>query len=332
MNPQAYELLLKGRFHRAKGGTEDRKKAGEYFDQAIAVDPAYALAYADLSDIYRSLVGSGLLGPKEYLPKARAAAQKALELDEGLAEAHYALANLMTYAWEWADAEREYKRAIELNPNLALAHRWYAAYLRLMGRHEQAIAEISRARELDPLSPGVNATVGYVLSSARQYDQAITALKRTIELDPKYPYAHLFFGHTYAAQGRYAEAVTAYQEAIALGLDTPVTQIYLGAASARAGDRRRALAVLQQLQSGKAYVSAAELAILLTALGEREQAFASLEQRIAHTIFSCSTWAWSRDSIRYARTHAFGPGATRRSGAMTGWCATRALRPRVRVL
>ena len=91
----------------------------------------------------------------------------------------------MTYAWEWADAEREYKRAIELNPNLALAHRWYAAYLRLMGRHEQAIAEISRARELDPLSPGVNATVGYVLSSARRYDQAITALKRTIDLDPQ---------------------------------------------------------------------------------------------------------------------------------------------------
>ena len=183
----------------------------------------------------------------------------------------------MTYAWEWADAEREYKRAIELNPNLALAHRWYAAYLRLMGRHDQAIAEISRARDLDPLSPGVNATVGYVLSSARQYDQATTALKKTIDLDPKYPYAHLFLGHTYAAQGKYAEAVAAYTWTIALGLDTPGTQIYLGAASAHAGDRTRAMAILQQLQSSKAYVSAADLAILLTALGERERAFASLE-------------------------------------------------------
>ena len=172
--------------------TEDRQKAGDYFVQAIAADPGYALAYADLSDIYRSLVSSGLLDPKEYLPKARAAAQKALELDEGLADGHYALANLMTYAWEWADAEREYKRAIELNPNLALAHRWYATYLRLMGRHEQAITEITRARELDPLSPGVNATVGYVLSSARRYDQAIWRLNKTIELDPKYPYAHSF--------------------------------------------------------------------------------------------------------------------------------------------
>ena len=277
-NPDAYELLLKGHFHRAKGGTEDRQKAGDYFARAIAADPSYALAHADLSDIYRSLVSSGLLDRTEYLPKARAAAQKALELDDGLADGHYALANLMTYAWEWADAEREYKRAIELNPNLALAHRWYAAYLRLMGRHEQAIAEISRARELDPLSPGVNATVGYVLSSARRYDQAIAALKRTIDLDPKYPYAHLFFGHTYAAQGKYAEAVAAYTKTIALGLDTPATQIHLGAASAHAGDRTRALAILQQLQSSKAHVSAAELAILLTALGERERAFASLEQ------------------------------------------------------
>ena len=149
-NPEAYELLLKGHFHRAKGGTEDRQKAGDYFAQAIAADPSYALAYADLSDIYRSLVSSGLLDPKEYLPKARAAAQKALELDDGLADGHYALANLMTYAWEWADAEREYKRAIELNPNLALAHRWYATYLSLMGRHEQAIAEITRAQGARP--------------------------------------------------------------------------------------------------------------------------------------------------------------------------------------
>jgi TolB-like protein/Tfp pilus assembly protein PilF len=276
-NPAAYELLLKGHFHRAKGGTEDRQKAGEYFARAIAADPGYALAHADLSDIYRSLATSGLLDPKEYLPKARAAARKALELDENLADGHYALANLVTYDWQWAEAEREYKRAIELNPNLALAHRWYATYLRLVGRHDQAITEITRARELDPLSPGVNATVGYVLSSARRYDQAIEALKKTIELDRNYPYAHLFLGHTYAAQGKDAEAVAAYTQAIALGLDTPTTQVYLGAAYAHAGERTRALTVLQRLQSSKEHVSGGELAILLTAVGERERAFASLE-------------------------------------------------------
>jgi serine/threonine-protein kinase len=276
-NPVAYELLLKGHFHRAKGRTENRQKAGEYFVRAIAADPGYSLAYADLSDIYRSLANSGLVDPKEYLPKAREAAQRALKLDEGLADGHYAMANLMTYSWEWADAEREYKRAIELNPNLALAHRWYATYLRLMGRHEQAISEITRARDLDPLSPGVNATVGYVLTSARRYDQAILALNKAIELDRAYPYTYLFFGHTYAAQGKYGEAVAAYTKAVEFGLDTSPTQVYLGAAAAHAGDRPRALAVLGRLRSGKERSSPAELAILLTALGERERAFASLE-------------------------------------------------------
>ena len=277
VKPEAYELLLKGRFHTAKGTIEDRKKAGEYFTQAIAADPAYALAYAELSDVYRSLVNSGTLDPKEYLPKGQSAAQKSLELDEGLAEGHYSLANLKTYAWQWADAESEYKRAIELNPNLALAHRWYASYLRLVGKNEQAVAEIKRARELDPLSPGVNATVGYLLFGARQYDQAIEVLKNTFELDPTYPYPHLFLGHTYAAKGMYPEAIAAYQEAIKLGLDTPSTQIHLGVAYARAGNREQTQAILKRLQTSKDHVSPGELAMLYTAMGEREQAFASLE-------------------------------------------------------
>src|SRR6185436_5015811 len=130
VNPEAYELLLKGYFFRSRGSADDRKRAGEYFQQAVTRDPGYALAHAELSDIYRSLVGSSILDPKEYLPKAEQAAQKAIELDDSLADAHNALANLKTYLWEWDDAEREYKRAIELNPNLALAHRWYASFLR----------------------------------------------------------------------------------------------------------------------------------------------------------------------------------------------------------
>jgi serine/threonine protein kinase/tetratricopeptide (TPR) repeat protein/ActR/RegA family two-component response regulator len=277
-SPEAYELLLKGRFHRAKGSADDRQKAGDYFARAIAVDPDYALAHADLSDIYRSLVSSSLVDPAEYLPKARAAARRALELDENLAEAHYALANLMTYAWEWNDAEREYQRAIALNPNLALAHRWYASYLGLVSRHDEAIAEIMRARELDPLSPGVNATVGLVLTWARRYEHSIVALEKTIELDPNYPYSYVFLGSAYAAQRRYADAVAAYQKAITLGLDTATTQVALGAAYAQAGDDTRARAVLARLQSRTDYVSSGELAILLAALGEREEAFTSLEK------------------------------------------------------
>ena len=278
VNPEAYELLLKGYFFRSRGSADDRKRAGEYFQQAVARDPGYALAHAELSDIYRSLVGSSILDPKEYLPKAEQAAQKAIELDDSLADAHNALANLKTYLWEWDDAEREYKRAIELNPNLALAHRWYASFLRLMGRHEGAIAEIKRARELDPLSPGVNATVGYLFFNARQYDQAIEALKETLELDQNYPYTHLFLGFTYAAKGMYEEAIAEYQKAIKLGLDTPATQIFLSAAYAKSGDRPRAQAILQQLQRGKEPVSPGNLAILYAALGEREQAFVSLEK------------------------------------------------------
>ena len=178
VSPQAYELLLKGRFHRSRGSTEDRRQAGDFFSQAIAVDPAYAPAYADLADIYRSLVGSSIYDPKEYLPKADAAVRKAIELDPGNADAQFTLANLETNAWEWAAAERDFKRAIELNPNLALAHRWYASFLSMVGRHEQALTEIQRARELDPLSPGVNATVGYLHYLARRYDDAIEVLRR----------------------------------------------------------------------------------------------------------------------------------------------------------
>lgn len=278
VNPAAYELLLKGRFYRSRGGTLDRKQAAEYFTQAIAIDPDYALAYAELSNSYRSLVGSSTFDPKEYLPKAEAAAQKAIELDESLADAHYAQANLKTYTWQWAEAEAEYKRAIELNPNLALAHRWYASYLRLMGRHEQAIAEIKRARELDPLSLGVSATVGYIFFSARQYDQAMEELKKTREMDKDYPYSYLFLGFTYAARGMYAEAIAAYEEAIKLGLDSPSTQIHLGAAYARAGDRERAQAILTRLQTSEEYVSPGQLATLYVAQGETEQAFAALEK------------------------------------------------------
>lgn len=276
--PEAYELLLKGRFHSARGTLEDRRLAGDYFNQAIAADPAYALAYAELSDIYRSLVNSGTLDPNEYLPKAQWAAQKSLELDDGLAVGHYSLANLKTYAWQWADAESEYRRAIELDPNLALAHRWYASYLRLVGRNEQAVAEIKRARDLDPLSPGVNATVGYLLFGARQYDQAIDVLKKTIESNPTYPYAHLFLGFTYAAKGMHAEAIASYQEAIKLGLDTPSTQVHLAVTYAQAGNLGQAQTILKRLETSKDHVSPGELAMLYTALGEREKAFALLEK------------------------------------------------------
>jgi len=281
VNPQAYELMLKGLFYRHKGGTENSETAVAYYKRAISVDPAYALAYADLSTTYRDLAAGSALDPKEFLPKAKEAAHKSLELDENLADAHYAMALTMRDAWDWGNAEREYRRAIELNLNLAEAHLRYAFYLSLVGRHPQAIAEIERARELDPLAPAVNANVGYVLYLARRYDQAIQSLQKTLELDRSFPPTYNVLGFTYAAKAMQAKAIAAYREAINLGNKSPSLQIRLGASYAWAGERERAQSILQQLRTDERYVSPAELAILYAALTEREQAFASLEKAYA---------------------------------------------------
>ncbi|MDX6709468.1 MAG: eukaryotic-like serine/threonine-protein kinase [Blastocatellia bacterium] len=277
-NPQAYELLLKGRFYNNKGATENWKTAVEYYRQAVDADPNYALAYAELADSYWRLIVTSNLDPKEWTPKAEALAQKSLELDEGLAEAHLAQANFKNNAWDWASAGREYHRAIELNPNLARARGQYASYLVLMERYDEAIAEANRARELDPLSLRINVNVGFALFFARRYDEATDSLAKSLELDHKYALAHVILGHTNTAKGMYPEAIREYREAIMLGDDSPSTQIYLGAAYARAGERENAQAVLRRLETSKEYVAPGELAILYTALGERDQAFAAFER------------------------------------------------------
>ncbi|MET0645313.1 MAG: protein kinase [Pyrinomonadaceae bacterium] len=281
VRPQAYELLLKGRFYSNSGGTENWKRAVEYFNQAIADDPAYALAHAELSRCYVNLVGSSALDPVEGMPRAEAEALRALALDENLPDAHLALANIKMSTWEWAAAEREYRRAIDLSPNYARAHSAYSSYLSLMGRREPAIAEIRRARELDPLSVIASAYVGFTLLFARQYDEAIEALKETLELERDFPIAHYVMGQAYVGKGMYPEAIAAYQEANRLGENSPSLQIYLGHAYAKAGERKKAQAILKRLEQGREYVSPGELAILYAALGEREQAFASLERAYA---------------------------------------------------
>jgi serine/threonine protein kinase/Tfp pilus assembly protein PilF len=280
-NPQAYELLLRGRFYNNKGETENWKKAVEYYQQAVDTDPNYALAYAELADSYWRLIVTSTLDPKEWTTKAEALAQKSQELDESLAEAHLALANFKGNAWDWGSAGREYRRAIDLNPNLARAHGQYAVHLVLMQRPDDAFAEANRARELDPLSIRVNVNVGYMLFFARRYDEATDSLKKSLELDQKYALAHVLLGHTYCAKGKYPEAIGEYQEAIMAGDDTPSTQIYLGAAYAKAGDRENAQAILRRLETSKEYVAPGELAVFYTALGEREEAFAAFERAYA---------------------------------------------------
>jgi TolB-like protein/Tfp pilus assembly protein PilF len=277
-NPHAHELFLKGRFLWRKGGVENWKKAIEHYQEATVLDPNYALAHSYLAGSYKALMGNSILDPGEFKRAAEVAVQRALELDEGLPDAHYTLANLKTDAWNWSEAEREFERAIELNPNLAAAHNAYSSYLSLVGRHEEAITAIQRARELDPLSVIIRANVGYRLYFARRYDEAIEILQETLRVDGNFALGHILLGYAYAAKRMYPEAISSYQEAIKTGGDTPGTQIYLGAAYAHAGESQKAHAILKRIQKDGNYVSPGELAVLHCALGQREQAISLLNQ------------------------------------------------------
>jgi len=205
-NPEAYQLYLKGRFYWNKRTADENKKAVEYFEQAIALDPTYALAYAALADSYILLLPS--ITREERFSKARAAAMKALEIDETLGEAHTALAEVEVDAWNWASAERGFKRAIELNPNYPTARHWNAELLSRLGRHDEAIREIKRALELDPLSIPINMMVGHVLMMARRYDEAIEQFKKTLEMDRNFSLATGWLSRTYIYKGMYEQAIT----------------------------------------------------------------------------------------------------------------------------
>src|SRR6185503_4094747 len=281
VNPQAYELLLKGRFEQGKGSVEGNRKAIEYFNQAIAVDEKYAVAYADLAQSYLFLVGTGVLDPKEGTPKAEAAVKRALELEEDLPEAHQSLGVIKFNAWDWAGAEQEVKHALELNPNLAEAHSVYSHLLSCMGRHEQAIAEQRKARDLDPLALIQTASLGYALYLARHYDQAVEQLKNTLEIDKDYSFSFAILAYTYDAMGHYNEAISQYEAHIRLAGDNTSDQCYLGYSLAKTGRRNEAEAILKKLETSKEYVSPAELAVLYLGLAEKEKALSSLERAFA---------------------------------------------------
>jgi len=276
--PEAYELLLKGRFSQSKGRTQDRKKAIEFFQQAIAVDPAYALAYAELSKSYIGLVNNNIVDQREFVPRAEAAAEKALELEDNLAEAHLALAGVKMAQWEWTVAEREFKRAIELNPNLVGAHIAYGYFLRIQGRDEENAVERKRARELDPLAPGVKGTVIFELSAAGKNDEAIEAAKKMVELDQNNPALRMILADIYSKTRRFPEAIAAIQEGIKLGDTSPDGQIYLALAYANNGEHDKARGILKRLETDKEYLSPLGLASIYAALGEKDQAFVLLEK------------------------------------------------------
>jgi TolB-like protein/Flp pilus assembly protein TadD len=299
VNPQAYDLYLKGRDLWRKGGDENLKKAIEYYQQAITVDPGYAVVYAALSNGYINLITSDVLPQKEFFPKGEAAALKAVELDDNLAEAHLALANVKINAWEWAAAEREIKRALELNPNLVAAHSLYGQYHRNHGRRVEAVTELERARELDPLTISASEARVTQLAIFRKNEEALELQKKIVELNKSSSRAHERLGMLYVRVAQYREAIAAYQEAIRLGMDNAGIQMALAAAYAHLGERDKAREILAQYESGKD-ISPVTLATVYVALGERDKAFAALEKAyLAHD----QTLIWLRGSWEFDVLH-----------------------------
>ncbi|HEX8175792.1 MAG TPA: protein kinase [Pyrinomonadaceae bacterium] len=275
-NPQSYHSLLKGRFYWNKGGAENWKRAVEQYEQAVAADPAYAHAYAELSGTYRLLAIAESSGAKEHWLKAEQMGQKALELDPSNSEAHASLGRLKFDGWNWSGATEDLKRAVELNPNHSRARSWYARCLSILGRHEEAIAEARLARELDPLSALANAALGEVLRAARRYNEAIDLIRQT--MDNGGTLTHLHLGYNYMGLGNYEEAATEFQEATKLGLNTPSIQIYLAIAYAKQGERERAEAIIEQVQKSAGQSPPLEMAALYDAMGMRDKALAVFEQ------------------------------------------------------
>jgi serine/threonine protein kinase/tetratricopeptide (TPR) repeat protein len=281
VNPEAHEAYLKGRYEWNTRTEEGLKKSLRYFEQGLAVEPSYAAAYSGLADSYMILWNNGFLGPDECIPKARAAALKAIEIDDNLAEAHTSLAYLMgNYDWNWIASEREFRRAIELSPSYANAHHWYALQLASMGRHEEAIEEIKKARQLDPLSPRINANVGGNLYQARQYDQALEELNKALELNPNDTVTHSLLGLAYLQKGKKQEAIAELLRANQLIGNKGGTPLVLAQVYAFAGERDQARKMLEKLetQAKRRYVSPSQIGLIYAALGERQQAFAWLER------------------------------------------------------
>jgi len=282
VNPAAHEAYLRGRYHWNKVTDEGIRRSIREFEQAIEIDPQYAVAYAGVADAYIFLSAwSRAIPPKEVLPKAKAAAVKALEIDETLPEAHTALALArLLFELDWSAAESGLKRAIELNPSYPVAHQWYALLLSSLGRHDEAIAEAKRAHELDPLSLQSDAQVGLHYYFARQYDHAIQRLHQTLELDPNFPPAHYWLGIAYLEKGASQEALEALQTAVRLSGSSGLFEPDLARAYGLTGKRDAARRILGELQelSRKKYVPADSIAIIYIGLGDKNRALEWLEK------------------------------------------------------
>jgi DNA-binding winged helix-turn-helix (wHTH) protein/TolB-like protein/tetratricopeptide (TPR) repeat protein len=280
-NSEAFQLYLKGLYHANRWTAEEVKIAIGYFEQAIAKDSNYALAYVGLANCYIKLSSPpiGLLTPKDASLKAKAAVLKALEIDETLAEARVTLAGIKRNEWDWFGVEREFKRAIELSPNSAPAHAGYGAYLSQVARHDECIAEMKRALQLDPLESYINEDLGFRFYIARRYDEAIEQFQKSLDMDPHSWTSHSGLAWVYEQQGRYDEAIAEYEKAKPFSQNDLEILWGFGRVYAASGKRAYAEKVINQLRelSRQRYVSGYLLALIYARLGEKDQAFAWLE-------------------------------------------------------
>jgi TolB-like protein/DNA-binding winged helix-turn-helix (wHTH) protein/Flp pilus assembly protein TadD len=278
VDPQAYEAYLKGRYFWNKRGEDSVRKGINYFQQAIQRSPNYALAYAGLAEAY---IVSFDVPPQEQFSAAKAAARRALEIDDNLAEAHNALAaSLFWYDWDWTGAEKEFQRALALNPNYAMAHQWYGQFQHAVGRPNWA-AEVKRAGELDPLSL-VTAGGGWYIESG-EYDLAIETARKKLELDPNSPLPYLYLGRAYTRKGMYRDAIAEIQKGVSLSGGAPGPLSALGYTYGVSGNRDEALKILPQLTllSKRRYVSPYDIALVYVGLGEKDRAFDWLQKAVA---------------------------------------------------
>ena len=280
-NIEAYQLYLIGRYHLLKLTPPEIRRSIGYFQRAIEIDPAYALAYGGLAEAYRASSISGDMPPKDVFPKAKAAASKALEIDESLADVHATLGMIhIWFDWDWAGAERECKRAIDLNPNSGDAHRAYALLLFYTGRHEQSVVEGRRARELDPLSLINNSLEGMFLHYAGRDDEAVASLQKTLELDPNFWIAHLTLSKVYTRRRMYPEAIAELSKARNFSGGNTETISLTGYNWALSGNRAQAQTALAKLKSlsTERYVPPYNIAMIYNGLGEKDEALAWLEK------------------------------------------------------
>ncbi len=277
-NPEAHEFYLRGLSYFMRWTLEFFQKAIKSFDQAIAIDPRYASAYAGLAECYTEM--SFFDAPREWMPKAREAARQALELDDALGNAHNSLAVIkMYYDRDYAGAEHEFKRAIALDPGSAHIHMWYGWYLGLMGRFDEGLKEQRRAQELDPLSDQIDFGIGATFHWSRQPERAIEQYRRVLELNPNLRIAYWFLADAYVEKGDFASAIATIENA-PIALNDPVTLSAAAHAYGKAGERRKALEILSELesQSSQEYEQAFHIAQIYLGLGDHEQALAWLEK------------------------------------------------------